>query len=74
MKGVRRFSTKDKLSLRYICPFEVLECLGVVAYRLAQPSKFYGLHIIFHMSMLKRYHDHSDYIITWDSIVLDKDL
>ena len=29
---------------------------------------------MFHVSMLKRYHGDGDYIIKWDSIVLDKDL
>uniref|UniRef100_M1D494 'chromo' domain containing protein n=1 Tax=Solanum tuberosum TaxID=4113 RepID=M1D494_SOLTU len=30
--------------------------------------------MVFHVSMLKRYQGDEDYIIKWDSIVLDKDL
>ncbi|WMV08178.1 hypothetical protein MTR67_001563 [Solanum verrucosum] len=74
MKGVMRFRKKGKLSPRYIGPFEVLECVGPVANRLDLPPNLSGVHSVFHMSMLKIYHGDGDYIIKWDSIVLDKDL
>lgn len=46
----------------------------MVAYRLALPPKLSGVHTVFHMSMLKRYHSDNDYFIKQDSIGLDKDL
>ncbi|KAH0738233.1 hypothetical protein KY290_036938 [Solanum tuberosum] len=71
---VMRYGKKGKLSLRYIGPFEVLECVGPVAYKLALPPNLSGVHSVFHLSMLKRYHGDGYYIIKRDSIVLDKDL
>ncbi|WMV46499.1 hypothetical protein MTR67_039884 [Solanum verrucosum] len=74
MKRVMRFGKKGKLSPSYIGPFEILECVGSVAYRLALPPNLSGVHPVFHVSMLKRYHGDGDNIIKWNSIVLDKDL
>ena len=52
MKGVMRFGKKGKLSPRYIGPFEIVERIGEVAYQLALPPGFSGVHPVFHISML----------------------
>ena len=39
MKNVMRFGKKGKLSPRYVKPFEVLEKVGALAYRVALPPK-----------------------------------
>ncbi|XP_055824305.1 uncharacterized protein LOC129892777 [Solanum dulcamara] len=74
IKGVMRFNKKGKLSPRYNSPFEIFDCVGPKAYRLALPPNLYGVHLIFHVSMLKKYHEDGDYIIKWNSVLLDKDL
>ena len=54
-RGVIRFDKRGKLTPRYIEPFEILERVGIVAYRLALPSSLSGVHEVFHVSMLHTY-------------------
>ena len=54
-KRVARFSKRGKLSPKYIRPFEVLERVGTVAYRLALPPSLSSVHEVFHVSMLRKY-------------------
>ena len=51
-RGVVRFDKRGKLAPRYIGSFEVLERVGIVAYRLALPPSLSGVHEVFHVSML----------------------
>ncbi|KAJ8573996.1 hypothetical protein K7X08_010507 [Anisodus acutangulus] len=63
-----------KLSLRYIKPFEILQRVGEVAYELVLPPGISGIHLVFHISMPKKYHVDGSYIIQWDSMLLDQNL
>ena len=40
----------------FIGPYEILEKIASVTYRLALPPELSKLHDIFHVSMLRRYH------------------
>ncbi|GJW69354.1 putative reverse transcriptase domain-containing protein [Tanacetum coccineum] len=53
-KGGVRFKNKGKLAPRYVGPFEILERLGPVAYRLRFPQELSGVHDTFHVSNLKK--------------------
>ncbi|XP_069145928.1 uncharacterized protein [Solanum lycopersicum] len=72
MKGVMRFVKNGKLSPRYIGPFEIVERIGEVACQLALPPGLSGVHPVFHISMLKKYHQGGDPVIQWDSVLLDQ--
>ena len=45
-----------------------------MSYELALPPRLSGVHPVFHVSMLKRYHGDENYIIRWDSVLLDENL
>ena len=74
MKGILRFGRKCKLSPKFIDPFEILEKVGQVAYRLALPPDLSSVHLVFHVSMLQKYVHDPSHIIQLQSKQLDENL
>ncbi|XP_070021859.1 uncharacterized protein [Nicotiana sylvestris] len=74
MKGVMRFGKKGKLSPRFIGPFEILDRVGKVAYRLAFPPSLSAVNLVFHVSMLQKYHGDPSHVLNFSTIQLDKEL
>ena len=68
-----RFEKRGKLSPRYIGPFEVLERVGAVAYRLALSPSLSTVHEVFHVSMLRKYTPNPTHIVDWGELVIDAD-
>ena len=54
-KGVVRFGKRGKLNPRYIGPFEIVERIGPMAYRLDLLEEFSRVYNVFHISMLRKY-------------------
>ena len=69
-RGVVR---RGKLSPRFIGPFEILERVGTVAYRLALPPSVSGVHEVFHISMLRKYTPDPAHVVDWGQIEVDTD-
>ena len=69
-----RFRKKGKLSPRFIGPYEVIEKVGPVAYRLELPPDLENIHNVFHVSMLRRYHSDPTHIVSSETIELRPDL
>ena len=74
MKGVMRFGKKGKLALRYIGTFEILERIGMVAYRLALSPDMSQVHPIFHVSMLRKYISDPSHVLQPQSVEVNDDL
>ena len=72
-RGVVRFGKHEKLSPRYIGPFEIHEMIGLVAYGLALPPSMSGVHEAFHVSMLRRYTPDPAHVVDWGQIEIDMD-
>ena len=72
-RGVVMFGKREKLSPRFIGPFEILERVGTVAYRLALPPSMSGVHEVFHVSMLQKYTPDPDHVVDWGQIEVDTD-
>ena len=73
-KGVMRFGIKGKLSPQFIGPFEVLDQVGEVAYRLALPPMLSGVHNVFHVSMLRKYVPNRNHVVAYEPLQLREDI
>ena len=74
MKGVLRFERRGKLSPRFVGPFEILERIGPVAYRLALPPSLSTVHDVFHVSMLRKYVPDPSHVVDYEPLEIDENL
>ena len=68
-----KFGKRGKLSPRFIGPFEILERIDTVAYRLALSPSMSGVHEVFHVSMLRKYTPDPAHVVDWGQIEVDTD-
>ena len=69
-----RFRKKGKLSPRFISPYEVIEKVGSVAYRLVLPPELEKIHNVFHVSMQRRYRSDPSHVVSSETIEMRPDL
>ncbi|KAL0537247.1 hypothetical protein IC582_026222 [Cucumis melo] len=74
MRGVLRFARRGKLSPRFVGPFEILERIGPVAYRLALPPSLSTVHDVFHVSMLRKYVSDPSHVVDYEPLEIDENL
>ena len=67
------YGRKGKLNPRFIGPYEILERVGPIAYRLALPLELAKLHDVFHVFMLRRYRFDTSHILPDQDIQVQED-
>lgn len=73
-KGVVRFGKRGKLNPRYVGPFEILERIGPVAYKLKLPQELSNVHDTFHVSNLKKCLSDESLVIPFGELQIDEKL
>ncbi|GKF26527.1 putative reverse transcriptase domain-containing protein [Tanacetum coccineum] len=73
-KGVVRFGKKGKLAPRFVEPFEILERIGFVVYRLRLPEELSSMHETFYVSNIKKCLADANLHVSLDEIKVDKTL
>jgi hypothetical protein len=62
----------SNLEAPYCGSFEILERIGLVAYRLILPTCMY-IHNVFHVSLIKKYVSDDNHVIDWNVIQVEKE-
>ncbi|XP_049366670.1 uncharacterized protein LOC125831555 [Solanum verrucosum] len=74
MKGIMRFRKKGKLSPRYVGSYKIIQKIGMVAYELDLPSELEAVHLVFHISMLRKCIGDPSCIMPIEKICIAEDL
>ena len=75
IQGVVRFrQKKGKFSSRYIGPFEILEYVGKVAYKISLPPRMPNGHNVFYISMLRKCIPDATHVIDFNNIKVSENV
>ena len=67
-KSLIKIGKGDKLSPRFVGPFDIVERKRPVAYQLALPNSLRRMHDVFHISILRHYISDPTYVIDMRSL------
>ncbi|RVW85843.1 hypothetical protein CK203_035296 [Vitis vinifera] len=73
-KSIMRFGRKGKLNPRFVGPFEVLERVGTLAYKVALPPSLFKIHNVFHVLTLRKYIYDPSHVVELEPIQISEDL
>ncbi|XP_074282975.1 uncharacterized protein LOC141607517 [Silene latifolia] len=72
MKSVMRFRKRGKPSQKFIKPYEILDRVREVAYRLALPQALGKVHNVFHVSQLRKYVSDPTHVLEPEHVEIDE--
>ncbi|XP_017613491.1 uncharacterized protein LOC108458591 [Gossypium arboreum] len=74
LKKVLQFGCKDKQSLKFIEPYQILKRGGPIAYQLELPSELDHIYYVFQVFILRRYLSDPSHIVSLEEIEVRSDL
>jgi hypothetical protein len=74
IKGAYHFGIKGKLAPCYVGLYSILKKYGSLSYQVELPTRLSGVHIVFHISQLKRCLKSPTDVVVEDTIPLEADL
>nr|KYP62811.1 Transposon Ty3-G Gag-Pol polyprotein [Cajanus cajan] len=72
--GVGRALKARKLTPRFVAPYQIIQRVGPVAYRLALPPSLSNLHDVFHISQLRKYVYDPNHVVELDDVQVKENL
>lgn len=69
-----QFGQKGKLSPIFVGSYEILDKVGLVAYRLALPPELSKIHNVFHVSMLRRYRSNPSHVVQIEELDVESNI
>ena len=74
MKSVMRFGKNGKLSSQFVSPFEILERIGTLAYKVILLPSLSKIHNVFHILTLRKYVFEPSHVVELEPIQNFEDL
>nr|KYP36153.1 Retrotransposable element Tf2 [Cajanus cajan] len=72
--SVGRALKARKLTPRFVGPYQIIQRVGLVAYRLALPSSLSNLHDVFHVSQMRKYVHDPGHVVELDDVRVKENL
>nr|KYP69310.1 Transposon Ty3-G Gag-Pol polyprotein [Cajanus cajan] len=72
--GVGRALKARKLTPRFVGPYQIIQRVRLVAYRLALPPSLSNLHDVFHVSQLRKYIHDPSHVVELDDVQVKENL
>ncbi|TYK11710.1 pol protein [Cucumis melo var. makuwa] len=73
-EGCSEVREEGEAKSAFVGPFEILEQVGPVAYRLALPPSFSAVHDVFHVSILRSYVADPTHVVDFEPLQINEDL